>query len=436
MKNNIATIFLVSFVAACSALFLLLNIASAQESPSPQPVSTRATELQQSILSHQDEIKKLEADIAAYQQRLVDVDNQKKTLQGAIQTLDLTRVKLSTDKKLTQVKIAQTNDSIYDLNKNIDQKQEHIEKNKKLISDIVHKIDEADSETLMEVILGNTSISSFLLDIDDLGRLQVSIRDGIKSLERLKKDLSGQKVSYQAQQKRLTLLKAQLADQQHLADQQRLEQAQLLKDTKSQESNYKKQLADKQARKKQFEREIGDFEAQLRAEIDPNSFPRAGTKVLAYPIDDVVITQKFGRTSDSGRLYTSGTHNGVDFKAAPGTVIRAVADGTVIGTGDTDHVCRGASYGRWVMIKHRNGLSTIYGHLELVKVSQGNQVGVGDVIGYSGSTGYATGPHLHLGLFVSSAVHIIDLPSKTCAGAIFHIPVSAANGYLDPLAYL
>ncbi len=412
------------------------SVAAADTSSSTPPLSSRATELQQNISSHQDEIKKLEAEIADYQIRLVNVGNQKKTLQGAVQTIDLTRAKLSADTKLTQAKIAQTNDTISSFTQNINQKQDRIVKDRQLIADIIHKIDQTDSDSLTEVILGNASISAFLIDIDDLGRLQMSIRESISSLERLKSELSVQKNSFQVEQKKLLGLKSQLADQKQLADQQRLEQSRLLSETKNQESNYKKQLADKQARKKQFEKEIDDFEAQLRAEIDPNSFPKAGTKVLAYPLDDPLVTQKFGKTSDSGRLYSSGTHNGIDFRAAPGTPIKAAGDGIVVGSGDTDRVCRGASYGRWIMIQHKNGLSSIYGHLELVKVGQGQQVNVGDVIGYSGATGYATGPHLHFGLFVTSAVQIVDLPSKTCPRAVFHIPASAANGYLDPQAYL
>lgn len=397
---------------------------------------SREEELKQNISNRTEDIKQLEAEIAQYQARLEDVGNQKKTLQNAVQILDLTRAKLSKDILLTQKKIERTNAAIINLGHNITTQETRIKKNKKTIADSLHKIDQTERSTLIEVVLGNQSLSDFFQDIDDLGRIQIALRDRIESLKRLKKDLGVERSSHEQQQKQLTLLNNQLGDQKEIADGQKQEQAALLKETKNQESNYKKLLADKAARKKQFEREISDFEAQLRAVIDPNSFPPPGTKVLAYPLDNMQITQKFGQTVDARRLYTSGTHNGMDFRASPGTPIKAAADGTIIGFGDTDRACKGASYGRWVMIKHINGLATIYAHLNLIKVGQGQTVSMGDIIGYSGSTGYATGPHLHFGLFVASAVDIRDLPSKACPGAIFHIPVAPLNAYLDPQAYL
>jgi murein DD-endopeptidase MepM/ murein hydrolase activator NlpD len=126
----------------------------------------------------------------------------------------------------------------------------------------------------------------------------------------------------------------------------------------------------------------------------------------------------------------------MDFRALPGTPIKAAAHGVVIGTGDTDMACRGASYGRWVMIRHKNGLSTLYAHFDLIKVREGQNVDMGDLLGYSGNTGYSTGPHLHFTVFVADAVNIQDFPSKSCPKAIFRIPVAAQNAYLDPQAYL
>ena len=70
-------------------------------------------------------------------------------------------------------------------------------------------------------------------------------------------------------------------------------------------------------------------------------------------------------------------------------------DGTVLGTGNTDAIKGCYSFGRWVLIQHDNGLSTIYAHLATMLVSKGDAVSTGQLIGYSDTTGYAVGPHLH-----------------------------------------
>lgn len=398
--------------------------------------TSRVDDLKNDISSREEEIKKLEEEIADYQRRLVSVGNQKRTLQNAIAELDLSRAKLAKDIQLTQKLIDRASFVIGDLDTSIRQKERKINEYRKLIAEIVQRIDHADRESLLEVLLGHESISTFFEEVEDLNRMQATIRDGIKSLERLRNELSSSKDKHRSEQARLFALEDRLDDQRYIADQKRKEQYALLTATKNQEANYRRELALREERKKQFEREIEIFEAQLAAEIDPNSFPAPGTKVLAYPLDQVFVTQKFGKTSDARRLYESGTHNGIDFRAAPGTPVRAANDGIVVETGDTDKICPGASYGKWILIEHRNGLSTLYAHLDLIKVVKQREVRAGELIGYSGSSGYATGPHLHFTVFVTSALKVADIPSKACKGAVFHMPVAPANGYLDPEDYL
>lgn len=423
------------YINALMVLFIL-GVLSSLGFHSALAQTSRVDELKQNISARVDDIQQLEEEIADYKARLQKISGQKSTLQNAVQSLDLTRSKLSKDMQLTQAKISLTENMITNINNDISSKQKRIERNLEIISDIIQRIDQADGETMLEILLSNDSISSFLLDVDDMARMQTSILDSIKSLESLKIELSSSKTSYQSEYKKLTGLNDQLSDQKEVADGARKQQVGLLSVTKNQESSYAKLLKDREARKEQAEKEIGDFEAQLRAVIDPNSFPEPGTKVLAYPVDEPIVTQRFGKTVDARRLYVSGTHNGTDFRASPGTIIKSAADGIVIATGDTDKACPGASYGRWVLIKHKNGLSTIYAHLELIKVRAGKEVFMGDVIGYSGNTGYSTGPHLHFGVYVSSAVEVSDLPSKSCKGAIFHIPLAPANAYLNAFDYL
>jgi murein DD-endopeptidase MepM/ murein hydrolase activator NlpD len=155
-----------------------------------------------------------------------------------------------------------------------------------------------------------------------------------------------------------------------------------------------------------------------------------------------LITQRFGKTVDARRLYVSGSHSGVDFRAAVGTPVYAAAAGTVEGVGDTDTTCPKASFGKWVFIRHTNGLATAYGHLSLIKATEGQKVAKGDLIGYSGNTGHSTAPHLHLTVYASNGVdgqegaRVTERASASCKGKVYRMPIAPTNAYLDPLLYL
>ena len=132
-------------------------------------------ELKQNISSRASDIEQLEKEIAEYKIRIENVGNQKATLQNAVQTLDLSRAKLAKDIQLTQAKIDRAGGMITKLNDGISQKQQRIDRNKDLIADIIHRIDQTDSDTMLEILLSNTSLSSFLEDVDDMARMQNTV---------------------------------------------------------------------------------------------------------------------------------------------------------------------------------------------------------------------------------------------------------------------
>ena len=166
--------------------------------------------------------------------------------------------------------------------------------------------------------------------------------------------------------------------------------------------------------------------------------------MLDWPLDAVTITQYFGNTpfaSANPQVYSGLGHNGVDLRGAVGTPVKASANGVVVDTGDTDAQCYKVSYGKWVLVRHYNGLSTLYAHLSLIRAKPGDEVSRGDVVGYSGNSGYSTGPHLHFTVFATAAVSVSQpagpnkYVSKIC-GTYLKLPLSAQNGYLNPLSYL
>jgi murein DD-endopeptidase MepM/ murein hydrolase activator NlpD len=154
----------------------------------------------------------------------------------------------------------------------------------------------------------------------------------------------------------------------------------------------------------------------------------------------VRVTQYFGNTAFAASgAYKGKGHNGIDIGVPNGTPLKAALSGTVVGTGNTDSVRGCYSFGKWVLIKHSNGLSTLYAHLSKIAVSSGQQVSTGQLIGYSGETGYATGPHLHFGVYVSSATQIMKLGDATnsksaCSSAT--MPIAPLSAYLNPMNYL
>jgi murein DD-endopeptidase MepM/ murein hydrolase activator NlpD len=210
----------------------------------------------------------------------------------------------------------------------------------------------------------------------------------------------------------------------------------LLTETKNKESNYKKILADRQKKRDAFEKELQNYETQLKFILDPSLLPPEGSGVLAWPLDTIYVTQLFGRTVAAKRLYTSGSHSGVDFRAAVGTPVKSMGTGVVVGTGDTDIYCRGASFGKWVFIKYDNGLSSTFGHLSVISSVAGQKVKAGDVVALSGNTGHSTGPHLHVTVYASAGAEVKTVPSLSCNGKTFIMPIASTKAYLDPMLYL
>ncbi len=117
---------------------------------------------------------------------------------------------------------------------------------------------------------------------------------------------------------------------------------------------------------------------------------RRGT--LAAPVSGARVSSNYGRRAHPILGYLR-MHSGIDFAAPTGTPIRAVTDGTVSFSGWH------GGHGNYVKLSHADNIGTGYGHMSKIAVRKGQKVTRGQVIGYVGSTGLSTGPHLHYELF-------------------------------------
>jgi hypothetical protein len=116
--------------------------------------------------------------------------------------------------------------------------------------------------------------------------------------------------------------------------------------------------------------------------------PAPTTSGLIWPIHGSV-GQEFGHNG----------HPGIDIDAPYGTPIHAAGNGIVVSAGWD------GGYGNFVLIDHGNGLVTGYGHQSRIAVTRGQTVTQGEVIGYEGSTGYSTGPHVHFEVRINNVPH-------------------------------
>ncbi len=113
------------------------------------------------------------------------------------------------------------------------------------------------------------------------------------------------------------------------------------------------------------------------------------------PVNHCKISSGFTRRRFHPILHRYKAHLGVDYAARIGTPIRATASGRIIKKG------RKGGYGKCIIIQHKNGLRSLYAHMSRYRrgLKVGSRVKQGTVIGYVGSTGRSTGPHLHFGMY-------------------------------------
>ena len=138
---------------------------------------------------------------------------------------------------------------------------------------------------------------------------------------------------------------------------------------------------------------LGSFAQGGGKLMSPDS-TRTPTGTLQWPLPVAgTITSQFGHRVDPITGEVS-SHTGTDIACAEGTPILAAADGTVTVANSLDSW--GGSYGYYIQIDHGGGLETLYAHCSSICVTIGQQVQAGQVIGYVGHTGRATGSHLHL----------------------------------------
>ncbi|MCA9360019.1 peptidoglycan DD-metalloendopeptidase family protein [Candidatus Nomurabacteria bacterium] len=410
------------------------------------PISAEAVseidKLRNEIEARNDRLAQIEAEIAKYNSELTEVGAEKKTLQSAINQLELERKKVNAEISKTENQITSTDLEINKLILEISRTQKDIDNTQAGIGSMIRSEYKAGDESLIELLLSHEKLSEFWSTFEAHENIRDTLATKVSELSSFRVLLEEKRDENESKRNRLSSLKNQYSDQNQVLTNNKKEQAELLEITKSEERNYQQLLASQEQAREQVLKELRDFESKLQFILDPNTIPSPGTQVFSWPLANVIITQYFGGTEFAarnasvygGRAY----HPGVDFGAPRGTAIMAPLTGTVRATGNTDAVPGCYSWGKWTLIDHANGLTTLYAHQDVIAVSPGQKVSTGEVIGYVGNTGYSTGPHLHFTVYAKDGVNVRkfnEIKTVTSCGPA-STPVAAIEAYIDPMLYL
>ncbi len=398
--------------------------------------------LQNEINQRGNRLTEIDAEIAKFEAELSVVGGEKKTLQSAISRLELERKKVNADISRTETLISSTDLEINKLVLEISKTQGDMSGTKDVISAIIRQEHQSGDTTLIEIMLGNKRLSQFWNKLDAYQSIRETLAEKVSELDSYQEILTGKRSTNENKRGELSSLKTQYSGQNEVLVNNKNEQAKLLEVTKNEEQTYQQLLASKQQAKEDIQREMRDFESKLQFVLNPSTVPTAGSAVFAWPLANVIITQLFGGTEFAARNAAAyggrAYHPGVDMGAPSGTAIMAPLSGTVRATGNTDAVPGCYSWGKWTLIDHANGLSTLYAHQSAINVSPGQSVSTGEVIGYVGSTGFSTGPHLHFTVYAKEGVSVRkfnEIKTVTSCGPA-STPVAATDAYIDPMLYL
>jgi len=265
--------------------------------------------------------------------------------------------------------------------------QERLTKHDAAVCARLRAMYEIGEPSYLEVLLDATTFSDFVERADYMKRiaqqdsnLLIEYVNDKKQAEALRNRLLEEEAREAEQARALYRKKAEYEAQQTAAER-------LLRQANSERAAAEQQLAELE----QASNEIADMLRRVQSGAEGTSARYSGTWSGwgSAPITSGLnITSGFGyRIHPITGQYK--LHTGVDMACGYGTPIHAAAAGLVV------HAGWYGAYGNAVIIDHGSGMATLYGHCSSVAVGAGQTVAAGQVIGYVGSTGYSTGPHLH-----------------------------------------
>lgn len=354
-------------------------------------------ELNKKISDKREEIEGLEANRDKYETKINQLLQDEKTLDNQLGFLENLMAKTELDIAVTEGKIKETIYKISQIKLELDDKKREVKEKKIYLESLLRLMYSYNEKSFLEILITNESFSSFLEELKYIEKIQNELGKILSHVESLKNQLIEKEEDLNNKKRDLKEQKNNLVDEQSALEDEEVLKTQLLDLTKSSERRYQGLYAELKQEQDRADSDIRALEGRLREKLaaQENSLSSLGEAVLRWPVDPSRgITSTFHDPDYPFRYIFE--HPGIDIRAYQGTELKAAETGYV---GRAKNGGLGYSY---IMVLHSEGLSTVYGHVSRLDVTEGDYVTKGQVIGLSGgmpgTSGagrLTTGPHLH-----------------------------------------
>lgn len=413
-----------SFLIALSFALSLIpfqNISHAEVTLTPEQEDA----LKKAQNEKEDALDELKDKIKTYQKIVNLKDKEHDQLAAQAENLAAQSDVLQGDITSNERRLADLGQQIESLESRVKEKEKVIGVQKDLLANVLRSYYDSQTQAVGVAPMLLTSPDDFdrlLSGRDHLFETGEGVREMLSGIVNLRNSLVHEHTLASEKKVEVASVKFQLEQQNAYLENSRRNKEALAAKAATEQAKYSDMVSDLEKQRKEIEDEIEQLDAARAGKIDLSSIPGFGSGVLGYPVKSPHKTQGYGKTKFT-KWYTF--HNGVDFADAVGTPVLAAEDGEVVAMGDEGKY----AYGKWIAIKHNNGLTTLYGHLSKQSVKKGEDVDRGEKIGLMGSTGYSTGPHVHFGVYTSESFEVVN--SSSVKGLL--IPTGA---HIDPEKYL
>lgn len=380
------------------------------------PVSANAA----SSSEIQKEIDALEEKNAAIQKEIDAIQSQYDANYSDMEAMVEQKSAIDQEMTLLSDKIETTNQQISAYSQLIADTQEELDKAKEELRTLseqhrerVRVMEEKGNLTYWEVIFEANSFTDLLDRLNMVEEINASDRRRIEQMRIAADIVSATQMNLESEKSALENTRVQLAADEEALEEKRAESDELLHELEKKSEEYELLLAQSEVLQDDLMQEIAAKEKELKEAKYDEYLAKLALQGENPPSDATWVTPVSGWTLTSPfgmRLHPVlgyyRMHNGIDMACAQGTPIYATRAGKV-----TVASYQAGGAGNYVSINHLDGFSSIYMHMTHYVVSAGQTVSQGQLIGYVGSTGISTGPHLHFG-------------------------ISYAGTYVNPLAYI